>query len=72
MTSRLFILAVALGIGSLLQSASLPAQSRKPTRLIAGQGRFLLDGKPFRIISGEMHYPRVPREYWRDRMRKAR
>ena len=33
---------------------------------------FLLDGKPFQIISGEMHYPRVPREAWRDRMKKAK
>lgn len=33
---------------------------------------FLLDGQPFQIISGEMHYPRVPREAWRDRMRKAK
>lgn len=32
----------------------------------------LLDGKPFQIIAGEMHYPRVPRAYWRDRLRKAR
>jgi beta-galactosidase len=33
---------------------------------------FLLDGKPFLIISGSMHYPRVPRPYWLDRMRKMR
>jgi beta-galactosidase len=32
----------------------------------------MLDGKPLQIISGEMHYPRIPREYWRDRLRKAR
>jgi beta-galactosidase len=25
-----------------------------------------------RIISGEMHYARIPREYWRDRLRMAR
>jgi beta-galactosidase len=25
-----------------------------------------------RVISGEMHYPRIPRAYWRDRMRMAR
>lgn len=25
-----------------------------------------------RVISGEMHYPRIPREYWRDRIRMAR
>ncbi len=33
---------------------------------------FLMDGKPYQIISGEMHYPRIPREYWQDRFRKAR
>src|SRR5580698_4267421 len=33
---------------------------------------FELDGKPFRILAGEMHYARVPREYWRDRLRKAK
>ena len=33
---------------------------------------FLLDNKPFQIISGEMHYPRIPREAWRDRMKKAK
>ncbi len=35
-------------------------------------GQFLLNGKPFRIFSGEIHYPRVPREYWKDRLLKAR
>lgn len=33
---------------------------------------FLLDGKPFQIRSGEMHYSRVPRPYWRDRLRKMK
>ena len=33
---------------------------------------FLLDGKPFQIVAGEIHYARVPREYWRDRLRKIR
>ena len=33
---------------------------------------FELDGKPFRVLAGEMHYARVPREYWRDRLRKAK
>ncbi|HUJ32627.1 MAG TPA: glycoside hydrolase family 35 protein [Candidatus Acidoferrum sp.] len=34
--------------------------------------KFVLDGKPFQIISGEMHYERIPPEYWRDRLKKAR
>ncbi|HEX4785943.1 MAG TPA: beta-galactosidase [Candidatus Sulfotelmatobacter sp.] len=33
---------------------------------------FVLEGKPFQIISGELHYERIPREYWRDRLQKAR
>ena len=37
-----------------------------------GDSVFLLDGKPFQMISGEMHYPRVPREAWRDRMKMAK
>ncbi|HEY4149674.1 MAG TPA: beta-galactosidase, partial [Chitinophagaceae bacterium] len=37
-----------------------------------GRQSFLLDGQPFQIISGEMHYTRIPREAWRDRMRMAR
>lgn len=36
------------------------------------EGKFLLDGKPIQLICGEMHYPRIPKEYWRDRMKRAR
>lgn len=37
-----------------------------------GDNSFLLVGKPFQMISGEIHYPRVPREAWRQRMRMAK
>jgi len=33
---------------------------------------FLLDGKPFQIVSGEMHPARIPREYWQHRIRMAK
>jgi beta-galactosidase len=33
---------------------------------------FLLRGKPFQVISGEMHYARIPREYWTHRIRMAK
>ena len=36
------------------------------------EGKFALDGKPFQIISGEMHSPRIPREDWRGRLRMAK
>jgi beta-galactosidase len=53
-------------------TGAIPAQIVPPTRLVAQAGGFSLDGKPLQILSGEMHYPRIPREYWRDRFRKAR
>jgi len=34
--------------------------------------QFLLDGNPFQIIGGEMHPARIPREYWRHRIRMAK
>ncbi len=37
-----------------------------------GRDDFLLDGEPFVIRCGEIHFPRVPREYWRHRLRMCR
>ena len=37
-----------------------------------GPSEFLLDGKPFLIISGEMHPARIPEEYWRHRIQMAK
>ncbi len=36
------------------------------------KSEFLLDGKPFQIISGEMHPARIPVEYWRQRIQMAK
>ena len=33
---------------------------------------FLLDGQPFRVLSGAIHYFRVHPDHWTDRIRKAR
>jgi len=56
---------IAVSTGAIAQNASHP-QPR------VQDGQFHLDGKPFQIISGEMHYPRIPRAYWRDRLRMAK
>jgi beta-galactosidase len=37
-----------------------------------GESDFLLDGEPFRIISGALHYFRVHPDLWADRIEKAR
>lgn len=52
-------------------AGSLAAQTA-PHSFRVDDGQFKLDGKPFRIISGEMHSPRIPRAYWRDRLHMAK
>jgi beta-galactosidase len=47
------------------------AQKQQHT-FTTGNGQFLLDGKPFRIVSGEVHYPRIPRDQWRQTFRMAK
>ncbi len=39
---------------------------------LIGKNSFIHNGEPVRIISGAMHYFRVPREYWRDRLLKIK
>ena len=59
-----------LGLAMLAVGTS-PAQRATHTFAIA-DGAFRLDGKPLQIISGEMHFARIPREYWRHRLRMAK
>ena len=50
---------------------SIQAQTQKHTFTL-GASDFILDGKPFQIISGEMHPARIPAEYWRHRIKMAK
>jgi beta-galactosidase len=49
-----------------------PAFAQARHTFTVANGQFQFDGHPYQILSGEMHYPRVPRAYWRDRFRMAR
>ncbi|XP_059208322.1 beta-galactosidase-1-like protein 2 [Centropristis striata] len=40
--------------------------------LRTNQTQFTLEGEPFRILGGSIHYFRVPRAYWRDRLKKMK
>ena len=37
-----------------------------------GKSEFILDGKPFQMISGEIHPARIPAEYWRHRIQMVK
>ncbi|MBE7173947.1 MAG: beta-galactosidase [Williamsia sp.] len=54
-----------------LAAINFHAAAQKHTFAL-GDSSFLLDGKPYQLISGEMHYPRIPREAWRARMKMAK
>ena len=56
---------------TLLSGVKLKAQNSNHTFAL-GDSTFLLDGKPLQIIAGEIHYTRVPREAWRQRMKMAK
>ncbi len=47
------------------------AQKAKGT-FEAGNGTFLLNGKPFVVKAAEIHYPRIPKPYWEHRIKMCK
>ncbi|MCA7946451.1 beta-galactosidase [Burkholderia vietnamiensis] len=88
MNRRNFLLAAALSPLFSSCSRDLAARKFQPRSILSGPTpndgnthsltfgddgiTFLLDGKPYQIRSGEMHPPRIPREYWRHRIQMAK
>jgi beta-galactosidase len=62
-----------VGVGAVVATgAATGASASTPFRVTVDGDQFRIAGKPFQIRAAEMHYPRIPRACWRDRMRKAR
>lgn len=58
-------------VAAAIVGTALPAMAAEPAKhtFTIGENDFLLDGKRLQIRCGEMHAPRVPKEYWRHRMK---
>ena len=72
---KLSFFSVLLLAGHLCAAAPMPLpESNDGARHVfsTNQENFLMDGKPVKIISGEMHYPRVPRQHWKDRFQRIK
>lgn len=69
---RLTLAALLFGLTASGPATSLAAPTGERGSFAVQRNQFLLDGKPFQIISGEMHYERIPRAYWRARLRMAK
>jgi beta-galactosidase len=48
------------------------AMAQGPHTFVEQGDKFLMDGQPFQVVSGEIHYARIPREYWKARMEMAK
>jgi beta-galactosidase len=57
------------GLAQMIQNPSV-VEAKTPLHVEGKQ--FVLNGKPFQILSGEVEYARIPRADWRDRLRKVR
>lgn len=72
---------IALVTASLLASSAFAASYSLPIAILAaeqtvnagkfeaGNGTFLLNGEPFVVKAAELHYPRIPKPYWDQRIK---
>nr|XP_020843058.1 beta-galactosidase isoform X2 [Phascolarctos cinereus] len=56
----------------LLTAAGRSLQANRTFKIDYNGDQFLKDGQPFRYISGSIHYSRIPRFYWKDRLLKMK
>ncbi len=45
---------------------------KKTSSITVSNGQFILDGKPFFLYSGEIHYFRMPQNLWKKHLQKAK
>ena len=69
------LILVGLSVCLILWMAIQHYKRESPERwsaLTVTKEKFMLEAKPFRILSGSIHYFRVVPEYWRDRLLKLK
>ncbi|KAM8768168.1 beta-galactosidase-1-like protein 2 isoform 1-T1 [Acanthopagrus schlegelii] len=72
-----YSLLLCLAIGAVLayqltRSRPVGRRMSRVEGLRANSSQFTLERKPFRILGGSIHYFRVPRAYWEDRLLKMK
>lgn len=72
---RAALAAVAIGAAAWLMPAKAAPKAEKapaPITFEAGKGAFLLNGEPYVVKAAELHYPRIPRPYWEQRIKQTK
>ena len=58
------------GVNTGYALTSQPTQQQvEKGKFEAGNGTFLLNGEPFVVKAAELHYPRIPKPYWDQRIK---
>lgn len=63
------ILLILIGLLAILTTS---CSNREKGTFEVGQNTFLLNGEPFVVKAAELHYPRIPREYWEHRIQMTK
>mmetsp|Transcript_107929 Transcript_107929/g.336629 ORF Transcript_107929/g.336629 Transcript_107929/m.336629 type:complete len:668 (+) Transcript_107929:99-2102(+) len=66
------LVVVAASSRALAASPSPPGTAQAARSFVVANDSFILDGRKVQIRSGSVHYFRIPRAYWRDRLMRAR
>ncbi|MBO5456885.1 MAG: beta-galactosidase [Muribaculaceae bacterium] len=61
----LFLISACLGLGA-------SAATETTNSFEIGKGAFILNGEPFVIKAAELHYPRIPKPYWDQRIKMCK
>ncbi len=62
---KIIILLAAIGM---LQTYATAAPKDYPQNFSVGNGEFMLGGQPMVVKAAELHYPRIPKDYWEHRI----
>ncbi|MDE6325522.1 MAG: beta-galactosidase [Duncaniella sp.] len=66
------LLAIAAFNPAWTAEAKTAAVAAEPATFEAGKGAFMLNGEPFVVKAAELHYPRIPRPYWDQRIKLSK
>jgi beta-galactosidase len=70
--SQLLCFTVLQSVSAQTMTQESVNKNKSVSTFVLGEKDFILNGKPFQMRSGEIHPNRVPREYWRHRVKMAK
>ena len=67
---KIFLVAIALLLPHVIHGKDTTTKGKQTFSI--GDKTFLLGGKPFMVKAAELHYPRIPRQYWEHRIKMCK